>query len=99
LPAITHVDYSARVQTVHKETNPQFYSLLEAFKAITGESVLINTSFNVRGEPPVCSPEDAVRCFLATDMDYLVMNNILLKKTEQKAEHISQAQVVTFEMD
>lgn len=99
LPAITHVDYTARVQTVHKETNLQFYKLLEAFKAKTGESVLINTSFNVRGEPPVCSPQDAVRCFLATDMDYLVMNNIMLKKTEQRAEHISQAQTVTFEMD
>ena len=99
LPAITHVDYSARVQTVHKKTNPQFYKLLEAFKAKTGESVLINTSFNVRGEPPVCSPQDAVRCFLATDMDYLVMNNIMLKKTQQRAEHISQAQAVTFEMD
>jgi carbamoyltransferase len=99
LPAITHVDYSARVQTVHKETNPQFYKLLEAFKALTNESVLINTSFNVRGEPPVCSPQDAVRCFLATDMDYLVMNNILLKKTEQSAVHITQAKAVTFEKD
>jgi carbamoyltransferase len=99
LPAITHVDYSARVQTVHQTTNPEFYALLQAFKALSGESVLINTSFNVRGEPPVCSPQDAVRCFLATDMDYLVMNNFILEKSQQSAEHINQAKAVTFEKD
>ena len=99
IPAVIHVDYSARVQTVHQATNPEFYALLEAFKALSGESVLINTSFNVRGEPPVCSPQDAVRCFLATEMDYLVMNNIVLEKTQQSATQINQAKAVTFEMD
>lgn len=99
LPAITHVDYSARVQTVHKETNPQFYQLINAFKRRTGVGVLINTSFNVRGEPPVCSPMDAVQCFLRTDMDYLIMNNIVLDKSKMKAAHISQAKEKQFELD
>jgi len=99
LPAITHVDYSARVQTVHQNTNPEFYALLKAFKDITGIGVLINTSFNVRGEPPVCSPEDAVRCFLATEMDYLVMNNIVLDKNQMCSEQIQKAKSVTFERD
>ena len=83
LPAITHVDYSARLQTVHEETNPRFHSLLSAFEAITGCPVLINTSFNVRGEPIVCSPEDAYRCFMRTEMDLLVLENALLIKAEQ----------------
>lgn len=99
LPAITHVDYSARIQTVHEQTNPEFHKLLTAFKAQTDCSVLINTSFNVRGEPPVCSPEDAIRCFLATDMDYLVMNNIVLSKTEQPQSAIDRAKAVKFEKD
>ena len=75
LPAITHIDYSARVQTVSADTNPRFYQLLQHFKAQTGTSVLINTSFNVRGEPPVCSPADALQGFFATDMDVLVLGN------------------------
>ena len=83
VPAITHVDYSARLQTVHEETNPRFHSLLSAFEAITGCPVLINTSFNVRGEPIVCSPEDAYRCFMRTEMDLLVLENALLIKAEQ----------------
>ncbi len=83
LPSITHVDYSARIQTVHKETNPRFYRLLERFKARTGCGVLVNTSFNVRGEPIVCTPEDSYRCFMRTEMDYLVVDNFLLKKTDQ----------------
>ncbi len=83
LPAITHVDYSARVQTVHKETNPLYHRLLERFKALTGCSVLINTSFNVRGEPPVCTPEDAFKCFMGTEMDVLVVGNCILFKEEQ----------------
>lgn len=99
LPAITHVDYSARLQTVHQETNPEFYKLLSAFKARTDCSVLINTSFNVRGEPPVCSPEDAIRCFLATEMDYLVMNNIVLSKTAMPEDAIAAAKAVEFEKD
>jgi carbamoyltransferase len=85
VPAITHVDYSARVQTVHRETNPRFHALLEAFRERTGCSVLVNTSFNVRGEPIVCTPEDAWRCFMRTGMDYLVLENFLLAKTDQPA--------------
>mgnify|MGYP003643752461 CR=1 FL=1 len=85
IPAITHVDYSARIQTVHQETNPQYYRLLQAFKAQTGCSVLINTSFNVRGEPIVCTPEDAYRCFMRTDMDYLVLEDCVLAKSAQPA--------------
>ncbi len=83
IPAVTHVDYSARVQTVHRETNPRFYQLLSEFEQRTECPVLINTSFNVRGEPIVCTPEDAYRCFMRTEMDYLVMENILLAKNDQ----------------
>ncbi len=82
-PAITHIDFSARVQTVHKETNPEFWNLLNAFKELTGSPVLINTSFNVRGEPIVCTPEDAYNCFMNTEMDYLVMENFVLDKNRQ----------------
>jgi carbamoyltransferase len=83
LPAITHVDFSARVQTVHRNTNPDFHHLISVFKGLTSCPVLVNTSFNVRGEPIVCSPEDAYRCFMATDMDFLVINNFLYNKSEQ----------------
>lgn len=83
LPAITHIDYSARVQTVHKETNAAFYDLLTAFKQQTGCAVLINTSFNVRGEPVVCTPQEAYQCFMRTEMDYLVIENYLFSKQEQ----------------
>jgi carbamoyltransferase len=83
VPAITHVDYSARVQTVHRETNPKFHAVLERFRDRTGCSVLVNTSFNVRGEPIVCTPEDAYRCFMRTEMDYLVVENFLLAKPDQ----------------
>jgi carbamoyltransferase len=83
LPAITHVDYSARVQTVQQDTNPRYYGLLKAFETRTGCGVLVNTSFNVRGEPIVGSPEDAYRCFMRTEMDYLVIENFLLAKTDQ----------------
>ncbi|NBC47985.1 MAG: hypothetical protein GVY22_08340 [Gammaproteobacteria bacterium] len=85
VPAITHVDHSARLQTVHHETNPRFHRLLSAFAERTGVPLLVNTSFNVRGEPIVCSPADAYRCFLRTEMDYLVMENCLLAKSEQPA--------------
>lgn len=84
IPAVTHIDYSARVQTVHENTNPRYYRLLKAFEAKTGCGVLVNTSFNVRGEPIVCSPEDAYRCFMRTEMDTLVLENCVLKKTDQK---------------
>jgi carbamoyltransferase len=83
IPAITHVDYSARVQTVHSDTNPRFHRLLETFKSLTGCGVLVNTSFNVRDEPIVCTPEDAYRCFMGTEMDMLVLENIVLCKEEQ----------------
>ena len=83
LPAITHVDYSARIQTVHKETNPRFHQLLDAFDKKTGCPVLVNTSFNVRGEPIVRTPEDSYRCFMRTEMDYLVLENFLLNKSDQ----------------
>jgi carbamoyltransferase len=83
VPAVTHVDYSARIQTVHPDTNPRFYSLLGEFEARTGCPVLVNTSFNVRGEPIVCSPADAYRCFMRTEMDYLVLENVLLAKQDQ----------------
>jgi len=83
IPAVTHVDYSARVQTVHRETNPQFHALLEAFKQRTGCAVLVNTSFNVRGEPIVCTPEDAFRCFMGSEIETLVVGNCILHKEQQ----------------
>ncbi len=83
VPAITHVDYSARVQTVSAETNPRFHSLIKAFESLTGYGIVINTSFNVRGEPIVCTPEDAYRCFMRTEMDYLVLGSYLLDKKNQ----------------
>ena len=83
IPAVTHLDYSARLQTVHRETNPRFWSLINAFKAETGFGVVVNTSFNVRGEPIVCTPEDAYRCFMRTDMDCLVLGNFVFSKSEQ----------------
>jgi len=83
LPAITHVDYSARIQTVTPDSNKRFYDLISAFKERTGNGVLVNTSFNVRDEPVVCSPEDAYRCFMATEMDMLAVGNFVLRKGEQ----------------
>ena len=83
IPAVTHVDYSARIQTVHRETNPRYHALLSAFKARTGCPVLVNTSFNVRGEPIVCTPEDAFRCFMGTEIEVLVIGNCYLRKEEQ----------------
>lgn len=83
IPAVTHVDNSARIQTVHRDTNPRFHRLLETFKALTGCSVLVNTSFNIRDEPIVCTPADAYRCFMGTEMDMLVLGNIVLHKENQ----------------
>ena len=83
LPAITHVDYSARIQTVTPESNKRFYDLISAFKKRTGNGVLVNTSFNVRDEPVVCTPEDAYRCFMATEMDMLCLGNFVLRKWDQ----------------
>jgi carbamoyltransferase len=99
LPAITHVDYSARVQTVHPETHPRYYALLTAFDQRTGCPVLVNTSFNVRGEPIVCTPEDAYRCFMRTEMDYLVLENCLLAKSDQPAQELDEAWRHEFELD
>jgi carbamoyltransferase len=84
IPAVTHIDYSARIQTVHEDTNPRYYYLLKAFEERTGYATLVNTSFNVRGEPIVCTPEDAFRCFMRTEMDILVLENCVLKKEDQK---------------
>ena len=99
IPAATHVDYSARVQTVHRETNPRYYSLLQAFEARTGCGVVVNTSFNVRNEPIVCTPEDAYRCFMRSAIDILVLENCVVYKAEQKplAEDADWQQ--EFEMD
>ncbi len=99
IPSVTHVDYSARVQTVHKETNPFFHSLVSEFEKITGCAVLVNTSFNVRGEPIVCTPEDAYRCFMRTDMDYLILENFLLAKKEQPVREKDDSWKQEFELD
>jgi carbamoyltransferase len=99
LPAITHVDYSARVQTVHEDTNPRYHRLLKAFEQLTGCGVLVNTSFNVRGEPVVCSPTDAYRCFMRTEMDYLVVENFFLDKKDQPAWKDDASWQDEFELD
>ena len=83
IPAVTHIDFSARIQTVHKETNLRFWKLINAFKQKTGTGLIVNTSFNVRGEPIVCNPEHAYHCFIRTEMDYLVMGNCLFDKKNQ----------------
>jgi carbamoyltransferase len=84
IPAVTHVDYSARLQTVSREDNLRYYEVIDAFRKKCGCPVIINTSFNVRGEPIVCSPHDAYMCFMRTEMDYLVMGNYLIDKTQQE---------------
>ena len=86
IPAVTHVDYSARVQTVHKETNPRYYALIKRFKELTSCPVIVNTSFNVRGEPIICTPEDAFRCFMGTELDFLVVGNAVLHKYAQRQD-------------
>ena len=83
IPAVTHVDYSARLQTVRREQSPEFHAVLRAFEQLTGCPVLINTSFNVRGEPIVCTPEDAFRCFMGSEIEVLVVGNCFLKQEEQ----------------
>jgi carbamoyltransferase len=99
IQSVTHLDYSARVQTVHKETNPRFWQLINAFKEKTGYGIVVNTSFNVRGEPIVCTPEDAYKCFMRTEMDYLVVNNFILKKTDQPDWENREKWIVKFKMD
>lgn len=98
IPSVTHVDYSARVQTVHKETNPRYYALIERFKELSGCPVIVNTSFNVRGEPIVCTPEDAFRCFMGTELDMLVVGNAVLLKTEQ-SQALVEDYKVEYELD
>jgi len=99
LPAITHVDYSARVQTVHTHSNPRYHALLKAFNERTGCPVLVNTSFNVRGEPIVNTPDDAYRCFMRTEMDYLVVENYLMKKQDQPEMPDDGSWKTEFELD
>ena len=98
IPAVTHVDYSARIQTVHKETNPRYYELLSAFDRKTGCPVLVNTSFNVRGEPIVCTPEDAFRCFMGSELDVLAVGNSYLRKDGQDSA-LKQNYETAFELD
>ena len=99
LPAITHIDYSARVQTVSEKTNPRYYKLISAFKKHTGCPTIVNTSFNVRGEPIVCTPQDAYRCFMRTEMDVLVLQNQILFKTEQPKTQKDETWKQVFELD
>ena len=101
LPAITHVDYSARVQTVNEERNGRYYRLIREFKKFCDSPVLVNTSFNIRGEPIVCTPQDAYRCFVSTDMDVLVLENFVLLKTEQTEESLKEREkyIASFELD
>jgi carbamoyltransferase len=87
IPAVTHIDFTARVQTVHKDTNTKFWELINTYKVKTGFGVIINTSFNVRGEPIVCTPEDAYKCFMRTEMDYLVIGDFILSKERQPPWH------------
>jgi carbamoyltransferase len=99
IPAVTHVDYSARIQTVHRETNPRYHELIRRFEALTGCGVVVNTSFNVRGEPIVCTPEDAYRCFMRTEIDYLVVGNHLLAKSLQPVRPRDESWRQQFELD
>ncbi|HED37775.1 MAG TPA: hypothetical protein ENI76_05965, partial [Ignavibacteria bacterium] len=99
VPAVTHVDYSARIQTVHRDTNKLYHELIKKFSDDYGCPVLINTSFNVRGEPIVCTPDDAYKCFMRTNMDYLLMGNYLLKKGDQKIKIEQDDWQKEFELD
>jgi carbamoyltransferase len=99
IPAVTHVDYSARVQTVERSAHPGFYALIEAFERLTGCPVLVNTSFNVRGEPIVCTPQDAYRCFMRTEMDLLVMEDVVLWRSEQPPLADDEDWRKTYELD
>jgi carbamoyltransferase len=98
IPAVTHVDYSARVQTVHRETHPRYHELIRRFAKLTGCPLVVNTSFNVRGEPIVCTPEDAFRCFMGTDIEVLAVGNCLLRKPAQNAA-LKQNYESAFELD
>ena len=99
IPAITHVDYSSRIQSVSKKTNSRYHKLIETFKNLTGCPILINTSFNVRGEPIVCTPDDAFRCFMRTEMDVLVLENQILFKKDQNKLKQDKDWMQEFELD
>jgi carbamoyltransferase len=99
IPAVTHVDYSARIQTVRRETNPLYYDIIAAFHARTGCPVIVNTSFNVRGEPIVCTPDDAYRCFMRTNIDVLVLENFVLEKGAQPARREDESWKKEFVLD
>jgi carbamoyltransferase len=99
IQSVTHLDFSARVQTVHKETNPRYYSLIKEFQKQTEYALLVNTSFNVRGEPIVCTPHDAYRCFMSTEMDVLVINDFVFFKTEQPDWENKEKWMVEFKAD
>jgi carbamoyltransferase len=99
IPAVTHVDFSARVQTVNKKINPRYYQLISAFKRKTGCPTIVNTSFNVRGEPIVCTPQDAYRCFMRTEMDVLVLENQILLKENQSLVQKDEKWQQEFELD
>ncbi len=98
IPAVTHVDYSARIQTVHQDTNPRYHALISAFEQRTGCPVVVNTSFNVRGEPIVCTPEDAFRCFMGTEIETLAIGNCFLRKEDQDPS-LKQNYQTSFELD
>jgi len=99
IPAVTHVDYSARIQTVDADTHPECHALIKAFEALTGCGLLVNTSFNVRGEPIVCSPQDAYRCFMRTEMDLLVLEDIVLWRGDQPPFEDRENWKETYELD
>jgi carbamoyltransferase len=99
IPAVTHVDYTARIQTVNKEDHPQYYNLINEFKKRTGYGIIINTSFNVRGEPIVCTPQDAYLCFMRTEMDVLVLEDCILYKEEQPQLKEEKDWRKTYELD
>ncbi len=99
IPAVTHIDYSARIQTVNRETNPDYYDLIREFESLTGCAVLVNTSFNVRGEPIVCSPADAHRCFMRTHIDHLVLGPFILDKVGQAEWEESEKWQEVFQLD
>jgi carbamoyltransferase len=98
IPAITHVDYSARIQTVHEDTNPRYHAVISKFKEKTGCPLVVNTSFNVRGEPIICTPTDAFRCFMGTELDVLAIGNYLLYK-EQQEEMLKESYEERYELD
>jgi carbamoyltransferase len=98
IPAVTHVDYSARIQTVHQETNPRYHKLIKKFKEITGCPILVNTSFNIRGEPIVCSVNDAFKCLMGTNLDILVVEDFILYK-EKQSKSSKRSYQSEFELD